>query len=143
MEFLTEPHTPPFGPPQQQQQQPYQQQQQPYQQQQQQQPYQQQQNTLVAPTQRTTSVAKIKAQPRKMRVAKTKLSTIQIAILSAILFFIFANPEVFTIMNRVLPGIILDYAGKIKQQGAVIHSILFGLVFYGVVYFIQRPTFEY
>ena len=139
MEFLTEAHTPPFSP----------------QQQQQQQPYQQQQNTLGAPTQRThgtqvtqgtqrtTSVAKIKAQPRKMRVAKTKLSTIQIAILSAILFFIFANPEVFTIMNRVLPGIILDYAGKIKQQGAVIHSILFGLVFYGVVYFIQRPTFEY
>ena len=140
MEFLTEAHTPPFSPQQQQQQQ------------QQQQPYQQQQNTLGAPTQRTqgthgaqgtTGVAKIKAQPRKMRVAKTKLSTIQIAILSAILFFIFANPEVFTIMNRVLPGIILDYAGKIKQQGAVIHSILFGLVFYGVVYFIQRPTFEY
>jgi hypothetical protein len=129
MEFLTEAHTPPFSP------------------QQQQQPFQQQQNTLVAPpiqrTQRTTSVAKIKAQPKKMRVEKTKLSTIQIAILSAILFFIFANPEVFTIMNRVLPGIILDYAGKIKQQGAVIHSILFGLVFYGVVYFIQRPTFEY
>jgi hypothetical protein len=125
MEFLTEAHTPPFSPQQHQQQ--------------------QQQNTLVAPapTQRTTSVAKIKAQPKKMRVEKTKLSTIQIAILSAILFFIFANPEVFTIMNRVLPGIILDYAGKIKQQGAVIHSILFGLVFYGVVYFIQRPTFEY
>jgi len=135
MEFLTEAHTPPFSPQQQQQQQPY-----------------QQQNTLGAPTQgthgpqgtqRTTSVAKIKAQPKKMRVAKTTLSTIQIAILSAILFFIFANPEVFTIMNRVLPGIILDYAGKIKQQGAVIHSIMFGLVFYGVVYFIQRPTFEY
>ena len=98
----------------------------------QQQPQQQQQQQGVA----------LKKPSQQVKVSSTKLSNLHLAIIGAFLFFIFANPEVFSIVNRILPGVIQDYAGKVSQTGTITHAIVFGAVFYGVIYFVQRPTIE-
>ena len=84
----------------------------------------------------------LKKPSQQVKVSSTKLSNLHLAIIGAFLFFIFANPEVFSIVNRILPGVIQDYAGKVSQTGTITHAIVFGAVFYGVIYFVQRPTIE-
>jgi hypothetical protein len=84
----------------------------------------------------------LKKPSQQVKVSSTKLSNLHLAIIGAFLFFIFANPEVFSIVNRILPGVIQDYAGKVSQTGTITHAIAFGAVFYGVIYFVQRPTIE-
>ena len=84
----------------------------------------------------------LKKPSQQVKVSSTKLSNLHLAIIGAFLFFIFANPEVFSIVNRILPGVIQDYAGKVSQTGTITHAIVFGALFYGVIYFVQRPTIE-
>ena len=84
----------------------------------------------------------LKKPSQQVKVSSTKLSNLHLAIIGAFLFFIFANPEVFSIVNRILPGVIQDYAGKVSQTGTITHAVVFGAVFYGVIYFVQRPTIE-
>ena len=90
----------------------------------------------------TSSVKKTGMMSPQVKVSSTKLSNLHLAIIGAFLFFIFANPEVFAVVNRMIPGVMQDYAGKVTQTGTITHAIVFGAVFYGVIYFVQRPTIE-
>jgi len=90
------------------------------------------------PTQRPS----VQKNSQPIRVVTTKLSPLHLGIIGAFLFYLFGNPELFSIMNKVVPGYITDYTGKVTQTGTIIHAVVFGIVFFGTVYFIQRPTIE-
>ena len=78
----------------------------------------------------------------QFKVVSSKLSNIHLVLIASVLFFVFANPNVYSFVNKLLPGVVLDYAGKVTQQGTVTHAIVFGGVFFGIIYFLQRPTVE-
>ena len=73
----------------------------------------------------------------QFKVVSSKLSNIHLVLIAGVLFFVFANPNVFSFVNKLLPGFVLDYAGKVTQQGTVTHAIVFGGVFFGIIYFLQ------
>jgi hypothetical protein len=81
-------------------------------------------------------------QQQQFRVVSSKLSNIQLVLIASVLFFIFANPKLFSTVNKILPGVIQDYAGKVTQQGTITHAVVFGVVFFGAIYLLQRPTVE-
>jgi len=81
-------------------------------------------------------------QQPQIRVVQNKLSRVQLALLGAFLFFVFANPEIFSFANKVFPGVIMNYAGKVTQSGTITHAVVFGVVFFGLLYFLERPTVE-
>lgn len=103
-----------------------------------------QHSTLIAPQVKKSPVVTTLPKKRVVlkKVEKTKLSPLQIGILGSILFYIFANPEVFTVMDKLIPGIFKDFMGRITQTGTLIHSMIFGVVFFLSVYFIERDLLD-
>ena len=104
------------------------------------QPVQQPRDT-VGPTAAPQQQQQQQQQPQ-LRLVENRLTNVQIALIGSVLFFIFANPEIFSFVNKILPGIIMNYAGKVTQSGTITHSIVFGVAFFGIVYLLQRPTVE-
>ena len=81
-------------------------------------------------------------QQPQLRLVENRLTNVQLVLIGSVLFFIFANPEIFSFVNKMLPGIIMNYAGKVTQSGTITHSIVFGVAFFAIVYLLQRPTVE-
>ena len=81
-------------------------------------------------------------QQPQLRLVENRLTNVQLVLIGSVLFFIFANPEIFSFVNKILPGIIMNYAGKVTQSGTITHSIVFGVAFFAIVYLLQRPTVE-
>ena len=77
-----------------------------------------------------------------LKIIDNKLSSVQLAIIGSFLFFIFANPEIFSFVNKILPGVIMNYAGKVTQSGTITHAIVFGVIFFIIIYLLQRPSVE-
>ena len=77
-----------------------------------------------------------------VRIVSNKLSNIQLTLIATVLFFVFANPKIFSVVNKILPGFIMDYAGKVTQEGTITHAVVFGGLFFLVIYLLQRPTVE-
>jgi len=102
-------------------------------------PIQVQQVQRPAPKQQPKQVQQ---QQQQFRVVSSKLSNLQLVLIASVLFFIFANPKLFSTVNKILPGVIQDYAGKVTQQGTITHAVVFGVVFFGAIYLLQRPTVE-
>ena len=111
--------------------------------------YHQQPSVQIQPVQQPRDTVGPTAAPQQqqqqqpqLRLVENRLTNVQIALIGSVLFFIFANPEIFSFVNKILPGIIMNYAGKVTQSGTITHSIVFGVAFFGIVYLLQRPTVE-
>jgi hypothetical protein len=74
-------------------------------------------------------------------VLKTK--SLQTSVLSAILFYLFANPSTFKMLKKV-PGLkfVMNSATQITQSGVVINAVLFGIVLFLCVYLINSSLIK-
>ena len=74
-------------------------------------------------------------------VLKTK--SLQTSVLSAILFYLFANPSTFKMLKKV-PGLkfVMNSATQITQSGVVINAVLFCIVLFLCVYLINSSLIK-
>ena len=59
----------------------------------------------------------------------TNAQQFQISVFSGLLFFLIANPATFKIVNRIIPGVLVN--GQVSQFGLLVHTVVFILVVYG------------
>ena len=70
-----------------------------------------------------------------------KTKSLHTSVLSAALFYIFANPSTFKMLKKV-PGLkfIMKGASQITQSGVVVNALLFGIVLFLCVYLINHSV---
>lgn len=56
----------------------------------------------------------------------------QCCVIMAVLFFIVANPKVYSLVQGLLGGVVhvADSSGCPTQEGVLVHAVVFGLVCY-------------
>jgi hypothetical protein len=65
------------------------------------------------------------------------LGKVKMSVIATVLFFIFANPLVFATVDSIVPEFVFTLAGRLTQQGVLVHSLVFGFVFFVVLFFVN------
>ena len=65
------------------------------------------------------------------------LGKVKMSVIAIVLFFIFANPLVFATVDSIVPEFVFTLTGKLTQKGVLVHSLVFGLVFFIVLFFVN------
>jgi len=65
------------------------------------------------------------------------LGKVKMSVIAIVLFFIFANPLVFATVDSIVPEFVFTLTGRLTQKGVLVHSLVFGLVFFIVLFFVN------
>ena len=65
------------------------------------------------------------------------LGKVKMSVIAIVLFFIFANPLIFATVDSIVPEFVFTLAGKLTQKGVLVHSLVFGFVFFVVLFFVN------
>ena len=65
--------------------------------------------------------------------------SLETSVLSAILFYVFANPSTYKMVNKI-PGFkfVMKSTTEITHSGVLAHALIFGVVFLGCVWLINN-----